>query len=133
MIWLRNLLIGSFIFISFAQANEIRMVTETNYLKKINGNSGMEFLIKTTIPFKGLFDLKIGLSENFTGFRSNSYKFNHCGTRFDIGVYWDLILGFQVGYTHSNRKWFSGANPKDVFINDSVDMLSIRKEFKIKW
>ena len=106
----------------------IRFVTEVNYYKQINDNAGYEYLIKGTIPFEGVFDLKLGFSENYTAPRSNPYSPNHHGNRFDVGFYWSFPYDFKVGYTHSIRSQFAGASPIDIFDNDSVDKISIRKE-----
>jgi len=114
-------------------ASSLRIVTEANYLKLINGDAGVEFLAKTSINLADSIDLKIGFSENYTAFRSSSYSMNHAGQRFDMGVYWAIANDFKVGYIHSVRSWFDGANPTSVFMNDSVDMLSIRKEFMVKF
>lgn len=108
----------------------LRVVSETNFSKIINGDSGIEFLLKSTIPMQG-FDIKVGVSEAYTAPRTSMLSMNHALTRFDIGCYWNLFDNWEIGYTHSARSWFEGANPKSVYMGDSVDTLSIRKEFEL--
>ena len=130
---MRILLITLLLLTNIACASSIRLVTETNYMKEVNGNSGLEFVVRTTIGLATGIDLKLGFSENYTGHRAKPFMFNHGGTRADVGVYWDIFNDFKVGYTHSERKWFDGASPVDIFENDSVDTLSVRKEFNLKF
>ena len=127
------LIICLFIISTSVNASSIKLVTETNYIKEVNGNSGFELLLKTSIDLADSITLKLGLSEGYTGFRSKPFMFNHAGTRFDIGAYWDIYNDLMIGYTHSSRRWFDGANPIDIFDYDSVDTLSIRKEFDLEW
>jgi len=128
-----KLLITLLLLTNIACASSIRLITETNYIKEVNGNSGLEFVVRTTIGLATGIDLKLGFSENYTGHRAKPFMFNHGGTRADVGVYWDIFNDFKVGYTHSERKWFDGASPVDVFENDSVDTLSVRKEFNLEF
>jgi len=114
-----------------AFAFDMRVVTEASYNKIINGDAGVELLIKSTIGLTDGIDLKLGMSEGYTALRGSKMDFNHAGTRMDIGVLWS-IADFKVGYTHSSRKWFEDANPRSVFLYDSVDKFSVRKEFDIK-
>jgi hypothetical protein len=102
------------------------LVTEVNFTKIVNGNSGLEFLIKDTINYNGA-DIKWGISETFTGPRENITRLNHNGVRVDLGCYWK-IEGFMVGYTHSERFFFEGATNTDVFDQRARDTISIRKE-----
>ena len=111
---------------------ELNLVTEANYQKIINGDAGYEFLVKTTIKIHDEVDLKLGFSEGYTAPRSSILSLNHAGQRADIGFLWNIAHDFKVGYTHSMRNWYEGANPKTVFMYDSVDILSIRKEFDIE-
>ena len=115
---------------SLASVN-LRLVTEVNSMKIINGDQGYEFLIKTSIAIHDQVDLKLGFSEAYTAPRSSVWSLNHAGQRVDIGFYWNIANDFKIGYTHSMRNWFDGANPKTVFIFDSIDMIRIRKEFDI--
>lgn len=128
---LKTLIILLTILLTSGTCFALTVVTEINYGKQINDNAGMEFLIKTTIPFKGYGDLKIGVSEGYTAFRANPYSMNHAGQRLDLGFYWDMPFEFKAGYTHSIRNWFDGANPIDIFDYDSIDTISVRKEFEI--
>jgi len=106
------------------------ITTDIDIIKKVNGNAGVNLSVDIKKSFTDKFDLYVGFSENYTAHRSSIYRQNHCGRQFTIGVFWYLPLGFQLGYTHSNRRWFEGANPRDLFINDDVDIVTIRKEVK---
>lgn len=37
----------------------------------------------------------------------------------------------QLNIKNQKRSWFNGASPIDVFDNDSIDTISVRKEFEI--
>lgn len=127
---MRKLLLITILLMSTnCYSSSMRLVSEVNYHKQVNDNSGLELLLKTSIPLSDDITIKLGVSEGYTAPRATPFMFNHAGLRGDIGVYWSLFNGFQVGYTHSARRWFSGAKPKDVYDYDSVDTLSIRKEF----
>ena len=121
------------LLLTFSLASSIRLVTETSYHKLVNGDSGLELLAKTSINLQDDIVLKLGVSEGYTGHRSNPFMFNHAGLRFDVGVYWIIANDFQIGYTHSERNWIDGANPKSVFIYDSIDSFSVRKEFDLEF
>ena len=119
------------LFIVGITTASIRVTSEASYIKVINGDVGVEFLLKTSIPCDG-FTVKIGLSEGFTGTRgAPPWQVNHAGYRGDVGVYWTMFGDLNVGYTHSIRDWFSGAYPASVFQYDSQDRLSIGKEFNL--
>lgn len=109
-----------------------RIVTEVNYTKIINGDHGLEFLAKFSwSPVPGV-TIKGGLSETYTGYRAASLlSLNHDLIRKDLGVYWEIAEGLEVGYTHSTREPFDGADPRTVYIHDSMDTFSVRKEFNI--
>ena len=131
---MKNLIVLLVLLISFSfGASSLRLVTETSYHKLINGDSGLELLVKTSIKLQDDIVLKVGVSEGYTGNRATPFMFNHAGLRFDIGCYWIIANDFMVGYTHSERNWIDGASPKSVFIYDSVDSFSVRKEFELKF
>jgi len=125
------LILFYFLWLADITNSDVRIVTETSYGKEVNGNAGLEMLVKGTIKLSQDIDIKIGVSEGYTAFRNAPYSLNHAGTRLDIGFLWALPHDFQIGYTHSERRWFEGASPVDVFDYDSIDTITIRKEFKL--
>lgn len=127
------LLVLFLFFCSYSQASDIRVITETAYSKEVNGNAGLELILKATIALSPDIDIKFGVSEGYTAQRATPYALNHAGVRLDIGFLWSLPMDFQVGYTHSQRSWFHGAAPLDVYDYDSVDILCVRKEFNIRF
>lgn len=109
----------------------VRVVTGGSYNKLVNGDAGIEMLMKSTIGLTDGLDLKFGASQGYTAHRANSLAMNHGGVRVDIGVIWK-IGDFGIGYTHSERSWNSEASPRSVFLYDSVDKIEVRKEFNFK-
>jgi len=116
-----------------ANSVEHRIVTEINAGKIVNGDSGLEFLIKGTSRISDEVDLKYGLSEGFVNQRMRALSLapNHEGTQVDIGVCWKLYKDYQVCYTHSERKYFGDYTPSNYFNYDSRDTLSLRIETNI--
>ena len=112
---------------AFATGN---VVTQVAFDKIINGDAGIEFLIKGSYQLRDTVELKFGVSEGFTAPRANIKGMNHAGQRLDIGAQWNPVKDFWVGYNHSIRQWFDGAEPKSVYIYDSVDQIYVRTEFK---
>lgn len=119
------LLLGSIVF-----ANT-RVVAETSYSKAVNWNSGCELLIKGTTNLNDTIDLKYGVSEQFDGERSSPFSLNHGARRFDIGFLAKINQYVQVGYTHSERIPFDGANEESIYLNKSLDTATIRWEVNI--
>ena len=107
--------------------SSFKLTTETSYSKLINNDAGLEFKIDAKLYNKSL-EAVISFSEGFKAFRHSPFTLNHAGTRFDVGFFWN-ILDFKLGYIHSTRQWFEGANPRTVFLYDTVDKFVIRKEF----
>jgi len=133
---MKKLLLTILLIGSMAQGVEIRLVSQVKYLKEVNSNSGFEITpFRGTIFLNDEVDLKFGMSESYTGFRSSPYNLNHNGTRLDYGFNWKVPLskGLRIGYTHSSRMAFEGTNPVDIFDNDSVDSIYIRYEWKARF
>ena len=121
------------LLLSLTFSSSLRLVTEINALKLVNGQAGVEFLAKTSINLQDDIVLKMGVSETFSAPRSNIYALNHNLIRIDFGVYWILAGDLMLGYTHSERNLIEGATNLDVFPNKSVDILSLRKEFDLEF
>lgn len=116
-----------------ANSITIRCLSQASFSKEINSNSGFEITpIRGTIKLNEEFDIKGGFSEQYTGPRSRPFSFNHFGNRFDVGFNWRVPLskGLKIGYTHSIRTQFEGANPIDLYDADSVDTFYVRYEFE---
>jgi hypothetical protein len=113
---------------SFSQDITSRWVSECTFSKEVNGDSAVEFLLKSTISIADSFDIKLGVSEGYLAKRPDKYNFNHAGVRLDIGFLWDLA-DFKVGYTHSARKWFEGSYDSALFNYRDIDTVTLRKEF----
>ena len=105
-----------------------RLVFQWEYAKAVNWNAGNEFSIKGTTNFDNLVDLKYGVSEQYASYRESPFSFNHDGRRFDIGFLFYFPFDFKVGYTHSERIVFDGANNESIFLQKSIDSFVIRKE-----
>lgn len=103
-----------------------RIVAETSYAKAINWNAGCELLIKGTTSLSDALDIKYGVSEQFAADRSTPFSLNHDGLRYDIGFLARINDYIQVGYTHSGRMPFEGANVESIYLRKSIDTLSIR-------
>ena len=106
-----------------------RITTFAAFNKEINSDSGLELGIKAKIDLTDDIRISLGASEGYTANRSDMFNFNHAGTRVDIGVSWRGPLDTLIGYTHSKRGWFDGAEPKSVFNYKSVDKFEVRREF----
>ena len=115
--------------LAYADFLDTRIVTQVAFDKLINGDAGTEFMAKGSIQLSDDVQLKLGLSEGFTAPRSSWTDMNHCGTRLDIGAEWRVLGDYWLTYTHSDRNYFAGANPIDVYSYDSVDQIAIRTEF----
>ncbi len=110
---------------------DTQLVVETAYSKGVNYNAGLEVLIKGTTNLNDVMDLKYGVSEQYDAYRANPFTLNHGGRRFDIGFLVNLAPYLKVGYTHSERSPFEGFNSGSIYLQNSIDTISIRWEFNL--
>jgi hypothetical protein len=129
------------LLLSFSFASTINLESSVEHFKVVNGDAGMELLIKgnmrllDNIPIVWKDDLLaqfiygayfgLGFSQQYTAPRSSQFSYNHYGDRIDFSL--GAVVGnVEAIYTHSMRKKYAGANPDVIFFNSDIDSIKLR-------
>jgi len=129
------------LLLTFSFASTINLESSVEHMKIVNGDSGMELLVKGNMRLLGNIPIVykddllaqfiygayfgLGFSQQYTAPRSSQFSYNHFGDRLDFS-FGAVVGNIEAIYTHSIRRKYAGANPDVIFFNNDIDSFKLR-------